>query len=308
MKAVLQILSAAFSGSTLLDAMLDSQPGIVGLGEVAQLWEGKPPGIRRGPCHLCLEDAGKCSFWNDWHSAANPFDYAFERCPEATVAVDSSKQPVRFTPVPREYVLRKVILVKAPHEWAASVRAHDREKDREASSIEQCFFHWKNLQSEIVRYCDGQGFLIRYADLTQRPAEVLADLCLWAGIVFDPGPLATRAFWRRKSHALGGNPAVIDQVNERGSEMTSGRRGWLGGKYLAAERWRTIHYDDAWMNDLELLLACERLYRAGDARLNDLLARLGVGGAIEMADLLSRINGRIGTSPQPQVFDSSTMI
>ena len=302
MKTVLQILSAAFSGSTLLDAMLDSQPGVVGLGEVAQLWESKPPGIRRGPCHLCLEDAGECSFWKDWHPPANPFDYAFERCPEATVAVDSSKQPARFTPVPREYLLRKVILVKTPHEWAASVRAHDREKDQSAMSFDECFFHWENLQAEIVQYCDGQGFLIRYTDLTQRPAEVLADLCLWAGILFDPTPLADRSFWQRKSHALGGNPAVIDQVNDRGSEMTCGRRGWLGGKYLAAERWRTIHYDDAWMNDLELRLACERLYRAGDARLNDLLARLGFGGALEMADLLSRINVGTGTSPRPQVF------
>ncbi len=37
MKTVLQILSAAFSGSTLLDGILDSQPGVIGLGEVAQL-------------------------------------------------------------------------------------------------------------------------------------------------------------------------------------------------------------------------------------------------------------------------------
>jgi hypothetical protein len=308
MKTVVQILSAAFSGSTLLDAMLDSQPGVIGLGEVAQLWESKPEGIRRGPCHLCLEDAGKCSFWKGWHSAVNPFDYAFQRCPEATVAVDSSKQPVRFTQVPEEYLVRKVILVKTPHEWAASVRAHHREKGREAASFEECFYHWKNLQAEIVKYCDGQGFLIRYTDLTRRPAEVLADLCLWAGIVFDPAPLADRSFWQRKSHALGGNPAVIDQVNERGSEMTSGRGGWLGGKYLPSDRWRTIHYDDAWSRDLELRQECERLYREGDRRLDGLLARLGLGGSREMADLLAQHKFAIGASPQSQDFDSSTVV
>lgn len=301
MKTVVQILSAAFSGSTLLDAMLDSQPGVIGLGEVAQLWESKPEGIRRGPCHLCLSDATECSFWKEWQSAVNPFDYAFERCPEATVAVDSSKQPVRFTQVPDEYLLRKVIIVKAPHEWAASVRAHHREKDREPASVEECFFHWKNLQAEIVRYCDGNGFLIRYADLTRRPAEVLADLCLWAGIVFDPTPLADRSFWQRKSHALGGNPAVIDQVNERGSEMTSGRGGWLGGKYLPTDRWRTIHYDDAWTRDAKLRQECERLYRAGERRLDGLLARLGLGGTREMADL-------VGASPLASAFDSRAMV
>ena len=290
MKTVLQILSAAYSGSTLLDALLDSQPGVVGLGEVAQLWEEKPPGIRRGPCHLCIEDAGRCSFWKDWHSPLNPFDYAFDRCPEATVAVDSSKQPVRLTPVPREYLLRKVILVKTPHEWAASVRAHDLEEGRAATSFEDCFFHWKNLQTQNVRYCEGHGFLIRYCDLTQRPSEVLAALCLWAGVVFDPEPLANGSFWNRRSHALGGNPAVIDQLNDQTLEMKSGRRGWLGGKYLLDQRWRKIHYDDAWVHDLELRQECERLYRAGDARLDDLLARLGFGGALEMAERLAQLD------------------
>ncbi len=280
MKTVLHVLSAAFSGSTLLDALLDSQPQAAGLGEFAQLWEEKPPGIRRGPCHICGTAVHECSFWKDL-GETNPYAFAFEKT-HATVLVDTSKHPSRLTPVPREFAVKSVMLVKTPHEWASSVRAHNRMKG-EPTSIEECFFHWTNLHGEILHHCQEGGFLIRYRDLTKRPESVLADLCMWAGIQFDPAPVRSGSFWRRKSHALAGNPAVIDQSNDRPLEMVGGREEWLGGKYLSPERWRQIRYDDSWESDLELRWECEKLYRDATPRLRSFLNRLGFGSPEQLA-------------------------
>lgn len=280
MKTVVHVLSAAFSGSTLLDALLDSQPQVAGLGEVAQLWEEKPPGIRRGPCHICGTDASACSFWSDL-GAANPYAFALEKT-GAGVLVDTSKQPSRLTTVPPQLVVKPVMLVKTPHEWAASVRAHDRMRG-ELTSVEECFFHWTNLQGEILHHCREGGFLIRYGDLTRRPESVLAAFCLWAGIPFDPAPVRSGSFWHRKSHALAGNPAVIDQSNDRQLEMAGGRADWLGGKYQPPERWRRICYDDSWTSDLELRSECERHYRDATPRLRSFLNRLGFGSPEQLA-------------------------
>lgn len=283
MKTILHVLSMAFSGSTLLDALMDSQPGVASLGEVAQLWEDKLPGIRRGPCHLCGTDARECSFWCDL-GAENPYAYAAEKT-GADVLVDTSKNPARLTLRPAGFAVKSVVLVKAPHEWTASVRAHDVMKGRPPTPVLDCFIHWENLAGELLHHVrDTGGFLIRYADLCWRTEQVLADLCLFAGVQFDPSPHRALTFWQRRSHALGGNSAVIDQEHNRQVEMDRPRAEWLGGKYLPDTRWRKIRYDDAWHADGVLRRACRHHYLAATPRLRSFLNRLGLGAPEQLAD------------------------
>ncbi len=282
MKAVLHVLSMAFSGTTLLDALLDSQPAVASLGEVAQLWEEKPAGIRRGPCHLCGLPVEQCAFWKD-RGDDNPYDYAFARS-GADFLADTSKSPQRLTAVPTHYRLKPVAIFKAPHEWACSVRGHEKMRGGRVSAVAECFFHWENLAGEILHHIRESGaFLIHYRDLTQRPEMVLAGLCIYAGIQFDPSPVRAMSFWERKSHALGGNSAVIDQERDRQAEMDLPRESWLAGKYLPAARWRKIHYDDTWKAETVLRADCGRNYFAATPRLRSFLNRLGLGSPEQLA-------------------------
>ncbi|MGB8167616.1 MAG: hypothetical protein WCF18_08995 [Chthoniobacteraceae bacterium] len=282
MKTVLHVLSMAFSGSTLLDALLDSQPRVSSLGEVAQLWEEKPPGIRRGPCHVCGLPAEQCAFWKD-RADENPYDYAFTKT-GADFLADTSKSPQRLTPVPSRYRVKPIAIFKTPHEWACSVRAHERMRGGSISTVAECFFHWENLAGEILHHIRESGaFLIHYRALAGCPEKVLAGLCVFAGIQFDPSPIRALSFWTRKSHALGGNSAVIDQECDRQTEMDLPRETWLAGKYLPAERWRKIHYDDSWKADSELRAECARCYLEATPRLRSFSNRLGLGSAEQLA-------------------------
>lgn len=239
---VVQIMSAAFSGSTLLDALFDSQDGYHGLGEVAQLTECKPPHIRRGPCHICLDVASRCSFWGGWQKKAsdNPLTFAHD-CLGGTL-VDSSKQPKRFVRPPHGCEVRRVAIIKTPQEWAHSVRAHDLNEGRALTPFDQCIFHWLNLHREIIR--SKPDLAITYFDLTSNLDATMSKIMAPLGSVWMP---PGDAMWSRKSHALGGNPAVIEQSNEAAGEMRGGRKVWLSGKYSSDKMWRKVSYDDSWV-------------------------------------------------------------
>lgn len=281
---IVEILSAAYSGSTLLDAMLDSQEGIHGMGECAQCWEEKVtnpatgrPGLR-GPCHLCGCVAEKCHFWRDYFkqvkSSKSSSAWAWERL--GGVIVDASKAPHRLS---TGYVPSvKILITKAPHEWAHSVLSHHPER-----TLESAWEDWERLHVGFLKYIDSSSapLLLTYRELATAPAATLQAVCLWLNAPCDPGPVEDGRMWNRKSHALGGNPAVIDQLSQT-EKQTGGRAEWLGGKY-AGDRWRAIRYDDAWRADDSFRGQCATLYRAASLPMRAQLVRLGFGDAEDLA-------------------------
>lgn len=281
---IVEILSAAYSGSTLLDAMLDSQEGIHGMGECAQCWEKKVtnpatgnPGLR-GPCHLCGCVAEQCSFWKGYFSAhsvgMSASAWAWQEL--GGIIVDASKAPHRLASAFVSAV--QILIAKAPHEWAHSVLSH-----HPGRTMESAWEDWERLHAGFLKYIDDSSgpLILTYRELATAPAETLKAVCSWLNVQCDPAPVEDGRMWNRKSHALGGNPAVIDQLSQT-EKQTGGRAEWLGGKY-AGDRWRAIRYDDAWQVDDSFRGQCARLYRAASLPMRAQLARLGFGEAEDLA-------------------------
>lgn len=289
---IVQILSAAYSGSTLLDALLDSQPEIHGLGECAQCWESKPlhpasgaPAIR-GPCHICGTEAKDCTFWSSYFTEGTAGRCAATWAAEklgARFVVDASKAAHRFHPgssLPKAQIL----LAKAPHEWVSSVLGHDGK----LFTLQRAWEYWEELHTGMLEYLDRHAerppLFVQYRELTSQPAYVLREVCAWLLTYCDPGVIDDGRMWQRKSHALGGNPAVIDQLGQTES-YTGGREKWMGGKYSeAGGLWRAIRYDDAWRRDESLRQQCRELYLAASGRMCGQLERLGFGTSVDLAN------------------------
>lgn len=288
---IIQLLSASFSGSSLLNLLLDSQPDIAGLGEVAQVWEEKPPGASRGPCHICGTTAGDCSFWRG-ADAKRPYHHAAERL-GASHYVDSSKSHRRMLRTPESlegFETRELVVVKAPHEWIHATWEHSRLSSATGKQMtpDEGLVHWVNLYRPKTTPLRDR-LIVGYEALANRPEQVMAQIMGWLGLPFDARPIRDGSCFTPRSHALGGNPAVIAQARNTPDFMHGeiDSRRYMGGKYNE-DRFRRVRYDDAWTMDREFLAAMLDAYAAWPDGLPDVMSASGCGSINDAVGLLRK--------------------
>jgi len=225
---VIYIASAAHSGSTILDMMLNAHPKIISVGEVLKLnnvkyWKSGDVKVTR--CSCGASGLLQCAFWsrvNAWiketygksladlnvddyrrRDVANePNTLLFRAISEVSgkkFIVDSSKSPHRL-----DYLLRReelnvypVHLVRRPEGQIASV------VDR--FGILQSIFRYEvvNAQTRQRLKSVPHGF-VRYEDLVLEPKRTLQELLEPLGLEFDPIQLT----WAEQpKHSFAGNHA-----------------------------------------------------------------------------------------------------
>lgn len=270
-RTVLHILSTSYSGSSLLVLLLNSQPGMRGLGEAVHLAERS----RFAECLRCRVPAADCELARVISGDAfyGPiFDYYGG---QTVVLVDASKSlwntllRHRSEPGLRH---RCVLLSKAPHEFAASWLGHHPD-----ASVEDAFrVYLEFYETELSFLWDTCGIStnhvsgVTYRDFTRRPEAVLHSLCRFVHVATKP--LADCRWWETDSHIIGGNWLVNAQV-----------AGFHETLQLAQPRDRiryqgrehSIFYDESWKNDREFLRMCLPAYDRFGPRLNPVLQELG---------------------------------
>ena len=212
MTTVIVVLGSGHSGSTLLDLLLGTQPGLWSAGEVVQR-----PGIYRRPdaeesC-TCGRPIVDCSFWASVRAIAPPEGEAepprrraaleaVAAVSGAEVLVDSSKQSSYVAGLLDEGVDARVVhLVR---DARAVAHSHARKGRDFGPSIRKWVSDQAKAQRVLDRFPAAPRTTVRYEDLVRDPAaaltRILASLLGRAGAVD-----AWRGFRARETHLIAGN-------------------------------------------------------------------------------------------------------
>ncbi len=274
-RTVVFILGTSFSGSSLLNSLLDSQPDTLGLGEAVHLIQ-KPTNAWCAKCQ-CHVDQCQLQAKID---PANFYTSVFDAYPQAKVIINSSKhwgQCFRLMAVPPpQFRLCVILLSKSLEEFGYSYSAH------QSCDFEASFDKWFTFHSHLFRNLDGvlrpasQTHLQRqlssriteentadvtYHELATKTDATIQRLCRQLDLPFDRG--FRKQLWRGDTCTIGGNNAIYAQRSGNANFFLP-QCSYLEGKYSG--RQGSVFYDDQWMSDRELLRIAQS-FRAskGDA-------------------------------------------
>ena len=136
---VIHILSAFFSGSTLLSSLLDCQPQIRALTEALFLWRAMAEDRSRSSpyCAFCQARCEQCDLFKflQMHPQRNVYECVDEFYDHDSLAyADSSKQPIdlmaHWRLPPTSWGHKAIVLSKSPHALAYSYMEHDKRQQK----------------------------------------------------------------------------------------------------------------------------------------------------------------------------------
>lgn len=280
---IVWIVGMAYCGSSLLNVLLDSQPGFRAIGEGAKVYEKKKQG---GPCTRCRTDVANCEFFRNFNGS-DFYQYTLDGYPGAEVLVDSSKHAEWLVDQAQrepDFEYRALLVSKTPHEAAFSLLKHREwdhwDPDKRHTDVMRCFQSYRGTYRQylkVLRRFFGDRFgdsvlTVRYRDVAAARIRSVQRITRWLGRAFDASRL--REQWRdSSSHILGGNPSIIAQVSRDESlSFAVPPEKYLDGKY--ARRDGQVFIDDSWRRDVGFLQECKAAY-AQDAVPDRLLSELG---------------------------------
>ena len=289
MAKIVWIVGASFSGTSLLNLLLDTQPTIRGLGEGSQVYRRGTWGpqetvhVSGGPCALCRSTVDECQLYRNY--TGQPF-YRFNldhyRC---NVLIDSSKSVDMFRVKPFEPDHRYLVIMmsKSPPEAVYSFKQHakwdhwDAESKKYGAVPAGLNFYirtYRNYLNELSQIATPPPVIcVQYAQLVTKPVRAIERLCSILEEPFDDGRLTAR-WWETDTHILGGNPAVVAQVVQDDQfAFAIPRDRYLDGKYEG--RAGQIFYDSAWQRDRTFLEECFGAMNERRSELRALLPRIG---------------------------------
>jgi|TARA_Y100000310_G_scaffold274205_2_gene290069 hypothetical protein len=266
LKTVIQIFGTSFSGSSLLNQLLNSQNGIRGLGEVVHYY--MPMG-KDGCCVQCKEKVVECPFFKD----INPKKFyadclAKYKC---DVVVDSSKSIRMMEVLDPDLRYIRIFLSKTPHEYAYSCVQHSQEKNAiqwfaQYSVIYKNLMNsYKNHEAKYSGIYHADTVKLCYRSLALHPKKIIESLCSLCGVSFDSE--AFSRWYTTDSHIIGGNLSLRAQNNQ--SEKFFQKDSKYKGKL------NTIFLDQHWRNDEQFIDECKRAYRIYGSEFDEILQHLG---------------------------------
>ncbi|TWU42535.1 sulfotransferase [Novipirellula artificiosorum] len=258
---VVYILGTSYSGSSLLNSLLDSQPRTRGLGEAVHL-VSKPTDAW---CSRCQCPISECQL----QPKTNPdrfYESLFEAYPETDCIVNSSKhwgQCFRLMPIPPQpYRICLVVLSKSLEEFAHSYARHDQ------CSVTEAFDEWVSFYEHLLgsidsilanaattevqqtlcsRISQDRVATVTYRELATATDATMERLCDELALPFD------RAFrnrlWHGDTCTIGGNNAIYAQQTGNVAFFQQ-ESEYLDGKYLGQHQ--SIFYDNQWVKNAEL--------------------------------------------------------
>lgn len=280
---VVWIIGMAYSGSSLLNLLLDGRPRIRGIGEGAIIYfKGK----QGGPCAKCHSTAADCEIYRPF-TGTDFYAYTAAAYGDVECLVDSSKharwvtEHARIEPGIEYFAL---LLSKTPHEQAYSLLLHDHwdiwGKNRKFTAVSVCFDGYVNVYTKYLTFLRGyfgdafgeRVLPVHYRDVAASPDGELERICSWLDLPFDDTPIGTN--WNRtNTHILGGNPAIIAEVSQDDElAFAVPRDQYLGGKYV--DHQGAVVLDENWKSDRGFVAQCAAEYPKLE-HANRLLTELG---------------------------------
>jgi LPS sulfotransferase NodH len=270
------IVGPAWSGSSILNTLLNTQPGVIGLGEACHWRQPEPTGW----CSNCRVAGADCQLYPKIDKQ-RMLGSALDAYPGKHTVVDGSKHWSRLVTnqeTPEWEIERRLILLhKTPHAWTYSAMRHTK------WGYEKCFEEWLQQAKynfnciaksrEAVQWTPKahRGFLrlapdavmpIGYEDMMRDPFRTLRTICDFSNIEFDYD--AAQHWGRTDTCIIGGNNAVYAQFEAKSSFWQKAPE-YLDGKYEG--RHGQLFLDEQWRTDAELREKVPELYKKYEDRL-----------------------------------------
>jgi hypothetical protein len=249
-RTLAMLTGSAYSGSTLLTALLDRNPAICAIGEAQKLYRQKP---RDGDvCWDCTAPIADCFLWSRWDRDQPFYQFAAGNtdCP---VLLDSTKDPTLMLEqwhlanrYPGNAVA--VFLSKSPLEQIGSYWRHQSWRLPAAMpapwTAEECVDEWISLNYWFHGFLQQNRIpieFVTYSDLTKNTTETITRILT----SLDVDPSATGYEWR--SHTMSGNRAIVGAMtgDDVGFDDVD-RADYLDGKYAGQPATLDVAYDDSW--------------------------------------------------------------
>ena len=248
-RTLCMIVGSAYTGSTLLTALLDRHRDVSTIGEAASLYD--PKAVKRRPlCWRCGDAVENCEHWQQWDREQPLYSFALAMNP-GRVVVDSSKDPAKMIEQWHRAgsypnTIKAIHISKSPIEQISSYHRHQQWQNpvgqSEPWSAVECVSQWILTNYWYVGYLQQsriQTLRITYSDLTQHTDNVLDTVAAFLGIDTEWG--------EQTSHTLGGNPAVSSIISTSDAKFDAEwRADYLDGKYAHKPDGLQVAYDESW--------------------------------------------------------------
>ncbi|NUQ66108.1 MAG: hypothetical protein HUU20_26905 [Pirellulales bacterium] len=258
-----QLRCLGYSGSSVLNLLLDSIEDFRGLGEIDRLFNRDPT----RPCILCWPNECKA------YGRIRP-DRFYLGCarvyPGTRFLVDSSKRPefyeARQSGEPRLHY-RSILLFKTPHAYLYSWTGH-MPKDKHPDEVWKL---WADFHAAQIGKAD---VVVWYRNLARDPERELQR-------ILGHAPRFRRErWWDTDTHVIGGNTAVMSQKNRRveaeSRTFEAERQENSGRRNKYRHRRHAIFVDENWRRDEPFKALMDDYYRNRGAEIDTTVARLGM--------------------------------
>lgn len=216
---VLNIFGMSYSGSTLLNFILDCVPQIYGGGELHWLLTQHQPGAGyNAHCTHCKET---CDIWTPERCVNAPEQHFYNwvsSITEKRVIVDTSKTVSWFIDRQKKkednVAYHNFLLVKHPYRHICSLLTNANKADHEnlTHNIEEAIQIFYEYYVEVINYLDGSNYkVIHYEDLILNTDGTVNEILCKIGI---PDATLPSDFFQQAHHQIGGNAGPIFQATK----------------------------------------------------------------------------------------------
>lgn len=196
---IVYILGVGHSGTTILQYLLASGRGTLGLGEVRKLADNSDWERETEACS-CGVDVGACAVWSDLKPAPGESKAAWyrrvadtlsHRYPNVTHWIDSSKTPgglQTWLELHRDGIvgdIRLLFLVRNVHGWVVSDERTRRRKNWPRRPTLMPILSWWRAQAGIEKFLAAGGLdyrVVYYEGMIFRTQKVMEEIADYTGI------------------------------------------------------------------------------------------------------------------------------
>tara|TARA_R110002111_G_C6005195_1_gene373766 strand:+ start:9090 stop:9938 length:849 start_codon:yes stop_codon:yes gene_type:complete len=278
----LQIHGLGYSGTSLMNLLLDAVDGVRGLGEVyravptdyGRIIDGEHN--MRFPCYQC---GNSCRFYDNAPTDAL-YEWVINKLPDTDILVDSSKITQWYAERSGPHVER-VILAKYPHEFGYSCIGHH------GSDLATTFSSWFGQYQKILPLT-SEEVVVTYREMVTDPWGTCAR------IIQESRPHRSD-WWDTDFHILGGNQSCRAQHDIKKLPDFFSREQYPAA-IVRKNKYKGNHHkiflDEIWRNDNFFCKDAIEYYNRNRADFNPVLIELGITGGVDflIADIESTIS------------------
>jgi len=260
---ICQIIGVGYSGSSILNLVLDSLEGVRGLGEANRIYHNNII----CPCCLCMtsyDETKKCTFYDDI-SLDLFYSGCFSKYSDANVLIDSSKIGSNYPRKERWFKYKSVYMLKWPHEFIAGSGFKPTHWNSCANtSLQERFDLWMRTNESELDF-SKPSLVVPYRSFASQPDLVLKSICDYLNIPFSK---QRQDWWNTTTHILGGNWSARAQMND------FFKTAYLDQVEKYKSHFHEIFLDDAWRQDRDLCQESIELYKTNQKRCDAILSAL----------------------------------